>query len=115
MKNSLTQVKSLLVCETVFMAVLERRYKTVVCVCLVCCLLKRNSMRQAKHTVAQKKTMIRGAGVGREGGLFVGWLLNVPTTGECISGTDLHRQFYVLPHSDRSCRSNFLPHPVTVY
>ena len=34
---------------------------------------------------------------------------------ECISGTNLHRQFYVLPHWDRSCRSNFLPHPVTVY
>ena len=30
--------------------------------------------------------------------LFVGWLLNVPATGECISGTDLLRQFYVLPH-----------------
>ena len=29
---------------------------------------------------------------------FVGWLLNIPTTGQCISGTDLHRQFYVLPH-----------------
>ena len=25
--------------------------------------------------------------------LFVGWLLNVPATCECISGTDLHRQF----------------------
>ena len=31
-------------------------------------------------------------------GLFVGWLLNVPETCECISGTDLRRQFYVLPH-----------------
>ena len=30
--------------------------------------------------------------------LVVGWLLNVPATCECISGTDLHRQFYVLPH-----------------
>ena len=30
--------------------------------------------------------------------LFVGWLLNVPATCQCISGTDLHRQFYVLPH-----------------
>ena len=30
--------------------------------------------------------------------LFVGWLLNVPETCECISGTDLLRQFYVLPH-----------------
>ena len=27
------------------------------------------------------------------------WLLfNVPATGECILGTDLLRQFYVLPH-----------------
>ena len=29
---------------------------------------------------------------------LVGWLLNVPATDECISGTDLLRQFYVLPH-----------------
>ena len=29
---------------------------------------------------------------------FVGWLLIVPATCECISGMDLHRQFYVLPH-----------------
>ena len=42
-------------------------------------------------------------------------MLNVPATCLCISGTDLLRQFYVLPHWDRSCRSNFLPHPVTVY
>ena len=42
-------------------------------------------------------------------------LLNVPAKCQCISGTDLLRQFYVLPHWDRSCRSNFLPHPVTVY
>ena len=46
---------------------------------------------------------------------FVCWLLNVPATRESISGTDLHRQFYVLPHWDRSCRSNFPSHPVTVY
>ena len=26
------------------------------------------------------------------------WLLNAPATCECISGTDLLRQFYVLPH-----------------
>ena len=31
---------------------------------------------------------------------FVCWLLNVPTTCKCISGTDLLRQFYVLPHWD---------------
>ena len=30
--------------------------------------------------------------------LFVGWLLNVPATCQCISGTDLLRQVYVLPH-----------------
>ena len=30
--------------------------------------------------------------------LFVRWLLNVPATGYCISGTGLLRQFYVLPH-----------------
>ena len=30
--------------------------------------------------------------------LFVCWLLIVPATCECISGTDLHRQVYVLPH-----------------
>ena len=29
---------------------------------------------------------------------FVCWSLNVPSTCECISGTDLLRQFYVLPH-----------------
>ena len=31
----------------------------------------------------------------------VGWLLNVPATCECISGTDLLRQFYVLDFSMR--------------
>ena len=46
---------------------------------------------------------------------FVCWLLNVPATCKCISGTDLNRQFYLLPHWNRSCRSNFLLHPVTVY
>ena len=30
--------------------------------------------------------------------VVVCWLLNVPVTCECISGTDLLRQFYVLPH-----------------
>ena len=47
--------------------------------------------------------------------LFVCWLLNVPATWECISGTDLFRQLHVLPHWIRSCRSNFPSHPVTVY
>ena len=39
-----------------------------------------------------------GWGEGQLDGLFAWWLLNVPATGECISGTDLIRQFYVLPH-----------------
>ena len=30
--------------------------------------------------------------------VVVCWLLNVPVTCQCISGTDLLRQFYVLPH-----------------
>ena len=30
--------------------------------------------------------------------VVVCWLLNVPATRECISGMDLLRQFYVLPH-----------------
>ena len=30
--------------------------------------------------------------------LFFGWLDNVPPTCWCISGTDLLRQLYVLPH-----------------
>ena len=29
---------------------------------------------------------------------LVGWLLNVPAACECISGTDLRRQVYMLPH-----------------
>ena len=33
----------------------------------------------------------------RKEGVFVGYF-NVPATGQCISGTDLLRQFYVLPH-----------------
>ena len=30
--------------------------------------------------------------------LFVACLLNVPATCNCISGTDMLRQFYALPH-----------------
>ena len=43
-----------------------------------------------KHTKGRKKE--------RKKVCFAGWLLNVPATGECISETDLLRQFYVLPH-----------------
>ena len=54
-------------------------------------------------------------GKGEKTRIVVCWLLSVPATSQCISGTDLLRQFYVLPHWDRSCRSNFPSHPVTVY
>ena len=47
--------------------------------------------------------------------LLVGCLINVPATCECISGTDLLRKVYVLPHWDRGCSSNFLCHPATVH
>ena len=47
--------------------------------------------------------------------LLVGCLTSQQHAIECISGTDLLRQFYVLPHWDRCCRSNFLSHPVTVH
>ena len=73
--------------------------------------------REEKHTsVYNKPVGIRGLKTkitertpgkmteGKEGtpgqmeDVVVGWLLHVPATCECISGTDLHRQFYVLPH-----------------
>ena len=44
----------------------------------------------------------------------VRWLLNVPATCKCISGTDLLRKLYMLPHWDRSCRSNSFSNPVSV-
>ena len=67
------------------------------------------------HTHTQTKTR-RVERHGEGGGvLFVCWLLNIPATCWYISGMDLHRQFYMLPHWGRSCRSNFLPHPVTGY
>ena len=47
--------------------------------------------------------------------IVVWWLLHVPAACQCIAGTDLLRQLYMLPHWDRSCRSNFLPHPVKLY
>ena len=46
---------------------------------------------------------------------LVGWLFHVPTTCLCISGMDLLRQVYMLPHQDRNCRSNFPSDPVRIY
>ena len=42
-------------------------------------------------------------------------LLNVSVASSCISGTDLPRELYVLPHWDRSCRSNLLSHLGIIY
>ena len=57
-------------------------------------------LSQTQHTTAlahpwRKTPMDKSTG-GSE--VVVCWLLNVPATGECISWTDLLRQFYVLPH-----------------
>ena len=49
------------------------------------------------------------------GGVVVCWLLNIPATCQWISEMDLPRQLYMLPHWDRSCRSNFPSQPITVY
>ena len=46
----------------------------------------------------------RGGGGGGRGG---GEVLVRPSNMPVISGTELHRQFYVLPHWDTSCRSNY--------
>ena len=43
--------------------------------------------RQTKESTDRKKFVV-----------VVSWLLKVPATCECISGTDLLGRFYVLPH-----------------
>ena len=45
----------------------------------------------------------------------VGWLHVSATSCLCIPGMDLLRQMYVLSQWDRSCRSNLLSNPFTVY
>ena len=74
-----------------------------------------SSRKTFRRLISEKNTLTRKTGKGEDcwnfawleenvlvpvswEGLFVCWLLNVPATCECISGTDLHRQFYVLPH-----------------
>ena len=49
---------------------------------------KREKNKKKKQKKKKKKKKI----------VVVCWLLNVPATCECISGTDLLKQFYVLPH-----------------
>ena len=46
--------------------------------------------------------------------LFVPCLLHVPAACSCISGTDLLRQTYVLPHRDRRYRENSPFRPIIV-
>ena len=62
-------------------------------------------VKSFKTAVTRRKCWGGGGGGGGGGGqvavgvaCFVFWLLIVPATCECISGTDLLRQFYVLPH-----------------
>ena len=43
--------------------------------------------------------------------VVVCWLLNVPATSECISGTDLLRQFDVLPHCVRKLQTKLYISP----
>ena len=44
----------------------------------------------------QKEAVVAAAAAAAVVGVC--WLPNVPPTCECISGTNLFRQFYVLPH-----------------
>ena len=46
--------------------------------------------------------------------LFVSWWITA-TSAKQISGMDLPRQFYMLPHWGRSCRSHLHPNPVMLY
>ena len=48
---------------------------------------------------------------------FICWLVGCLTSQQHASESQgrICTEFYVLPHWDRSCRSSFLPHPVTVY
>ena len=55
----------------------------------------KNSRKTAE---AKNKGREKSKGGDGQESLYVCWLLNVPATCECISGTDLLRQFYVLPH-----------------
>ena len=95
-------------------AVLSVVYACVLCFCICTCSAKLSVFhveRRSKNTLMiitiiiiiviviiincfKKCTQSRGLRMA----VVVGWLLNVPATCECISGTDLLRQFYVLPH-----------------
>ena len=76
---------------------------------------KKERKQERKKEKKKKKERKKERQTDRQTDMFVCRLLNVSVTRECISRTDLLRQFYVLPHCDRSCRPNFPSHPVTVY
>ena len=73
------------------------------------------TLKSECHCMLLTKTADFVDTVRQEIWFVVCWLLNVPATCQCISGMDLLRQLYVLPHWDTSCRSNFPSHPVRVY
>ena len=78
----------------------------IICVCGYVCILYIYIMCVCACTCMYRYSYAQIC-AGQVWKLFVCWLLNVPATCECISGTDLLTQFYVLPHWDRSCRPNF--------
>ena len=60
------------------------------------CTYKRERDRQTDGDWERKRDRDRQR--MREGDRDVCWLLNLPATCKCVSGMDLLRQFYVLPH-----------------
>ena len=44
------------------------------------------------------KTWLQQTATDLPTNMFVGWLLSIPATCECISGTDQLGKFYMLPH-----------------
>ena len=58
-------------------------------------------------------TAVTTAAVAAVGAMFIVGCLTSRQHASASQGRI--RQFYVLPHWDRSCRSNFPSHPVTVY
>ena len=71
------------------------RSHTVIC---LLCVTQAQTQRERETDTDTERKRDRNSRHRQKGAMFVGWLLNVQATGECISGTDLHRQFYVLPH-----------------
>ena len=64
------------------------------CVCVCACLCERERERQREREREREREKERED----RDIFFLSWLLNVTATCQCISGTDLLRQFYVLPH-----------------